>query len=129
MVALRRESGIWRGLAGLRRLYPGGLVEATHPLGLALASLDHVCPGLGCARARRRRVRCSAHCDTRQPAQSGIAIFGRKCKPRQGCVLQLTQDFRSKPTLMEVPDHENKVCLLIRFDEPGPVLVVNAEGI
>ena len=72
MAALRRQSGVWRGLAGLSRLYPGGRVEATHPLGLALTSLDHVCLGLGCARARRRRVRCSAHCDTRRPAQSGI---------------------------------------------------------
>jgi hypothetical protein len=62
-------------VVGLRRLYPSGRVEATHPLSLALASLDHVCLGLGCARARRRHVRCSAHCDNRRPAQSGIAII------------------------------------------------------
>jgi hypothetical protein len=55
MAALRRQSGVWLGLAGLHRLYPRGRVEATYPLGLALASLDHVCLGLGRARARRRR--------------------------------------------------------------------------
>jgi hypothetical protein len=104
-------------------------VEATHPLDLALASLDHVCLGLGCARARRRRDRCSAHCDTRRPAQSGIAIIGYICKPRQGCVLQLTQDFRSKPILMEVPDHNYKVGLIVQLHEPRPILVVNSEGI
>jgi hypothetical protein len=81
MVALRRQSSVWRGLAGIHCLYFGGRVEASHALGLALASLDHICFGLGCTRDPRCCVRCSAHFDTRRPAQSGL--LG---KPRQNFV-------------------------------------------
>jgi hypothetical protein len=43
--------------------------------------------------------------------------------------LQLTQHFRSKLILMEVPNHEDKVRLFICFDESSPELIVNPECI
>ena len=43
--------------------------------------------------------------------------------------LQLTQHFRSKPILMEVPDHKYKVGVFVHFDESSPILVVNPEGV
>jgi hypothetical protein len=30
---------------------------------------------------------------------------------------------------MEVPNHQNKICMFVQFDEPRPVLIINSESV